>query len=271
MKIVFIDIDGTIINSNYEITDRTKQAIAKLKEKGVESHICTGRPRWHANKYANEASMGRFLISTTGGEVYDRATNQVLYQKQMDTKSLLKLLEIARKYDIETSFQAGYDIYTNKRSSPDHEYRILLSNNAEELFNTAKVTQVLFKDKDIEKIKQAKEEILAIKDVKIINQLKYLVYPNRPYNPEKDIAYLDVATPETSKGNAVKFLCEYLNIDLKDCVCIGDSLNDISMLKVAGTAIAMENATDDVKAVADHITSSNNNDGVAKFIEEYLL
>ena len=238
---------------------------------GYECYICTGRPRWHADKYAKEANLGRYLISTTGGEIFDKLTNKVLYQQRIDTASLLKLLKLAKKYDIETSFQSGYNIYTNKWSCTDHSYRQLIVNDAKDLFDKTPITQVLFKDKDVEKIKKVKEEILLMKDVKIINQLKHLVYADRPYNPEKDTAYLDISAPDTSKGNAVKFLCKHLNISLDDIICIGDSLNDISMLEIAGVAVAMENASHDVKEIADIITSSNEDNGVAKFIKNHLL
>ena len=81
---------------------------------------------------------------------------------------------------------------------------------------------------------------------------------------------IHVNNPTISKGNAMAGLCKFLKIDLKDTVAIGDKINDISMIKMAGLGVAMGNATEDVKKVADFITTTNDEDGVAKVLENIL-
>ena len=109
-----------------------------------------------------------------------------------------------------------------------------------------------------------KEEIDVMKDIEIVNLSKCLVNDKLP--KEKPF-FLDITCKGTSKGNAIKKLCEYLRIDLKDSVAIGDSYNDITMFEVVGHSVAMGNAPEDIKKMVDKVTDTNNEDGVAKFLE----
>ena len=83
--------------------------------------------------------------------------------------------------------------------------------------------------------------------------------------------YLEILPAGVSKGNALKYLAEYLRIPLREIIAVGDNLNDVEMLSEAGLGVAMGNAHPELKKVADHVTDSNDNDGVAKLIEHYLL
>ena len=86
--------------------------------------------------------------------------------------------------------------------------------------------------------------------------------------PKEKPFFLDITCKGTSKGNAIKKLCEYLKIDLKDSVALGDSYNDLSMFEVVGHSVAMGNAPEDIKRIVDEVTDTNNEDGVAKFLEK---
>ena len=100
--------------------------------------------------------------------------------------------------------------------------------------------------------------------MEIVNLSGCLVNDNLP--KEKPF-FLDITCRGTSKGNAIKKLCEYLKIDLKDSVALGDSYNDLSMFEVVGHSVAMGNVPEDIKKMVDEVTDTNNKDGVAKFVE----
>ena len=126
------------------------------------------------------------------------------------------------------------------------------------------ITQCVFSSLNLENIRNIKDEINDIKDIEIVNLSKCLV--NNKFPKEKPF-FLDITCKDTSKGNAIKNLCEYLKIDLKDSVAIGDSYNDITMFEVVGHSVAMGNAPEDIKKIVDEVTDTNNEDGVAKFLE----
>lgn len=270
MKTVFIDIDGTLRNSFRKISNKTKQVLKAVKEKGVNCYLATGRPRWKTREISIEAGMGDYIISTTGSDIYNYKTDELVFQQGMDKKAIKQIYEIAKKHNALIKFQAGFDIITNKRLKPTHSYRKLMPENLDEFLDNTTVTQVLVESFDLETVRKMHKEISKIKAVKITNHTKVLFKKDVVWQGT-ETAYLDINSPNISKGAAIKLLCKKLNIDLKDTICIGDSQNDLSMFEVAGKSVVMGNANDEVKAVGDIITSSNDEDGVAKFLEQEFL
>ncbi len=270
MKTVFIDIDGTLRNSKRKLTKRTIDVLKKVKEKGINCYLATGRPRWKTKAVCLEAGMGDFIISTTGSDIYNLKTNEVVFQQQMDKTALKKIYEIAMKHSSLIKFQAGFDIITNKKKTPKHPYRKLLPQNIDFFLENSVITQVLVEDYDIEKVKSLYKEISKIKEVKITNHTKVLFDKDINWTG-KETAYIDINSPNVSKGEAIKILCKKLNIDLEDTICIGDSQNDVSMFEVAGKSVVMGNAKQEIKKFADVVTLSNDEDGVAKFLEQEFL
>lgn len=128
--------------------------------------------------------------------------------------------------------------------------------------------QCIIADKDFDKIKNLIPKIEKVKNVEIKNRHKSLIDSNYPRD---NTIYCDVANIESSKGNAIEKLCQYLNIDLKDVISIGDDFNDLSMFEKVGLSVAMKNANEKVKEKADEITLSNEDNGVAVFLEEIIL
>ena len=142
-----------------------------------------------------------------------------------------------------------------------------LKTDIETFVNENNIAQCLIEDTDFEKIKPLKEDIEKVKNVEIKNQHKSLTDPKAP---REGTIYYDIANIDSNKGNAVKKLCEILDIDLKDTIAIGDSYNDIHMFEVAGYNVVMGNADEEVKKYADEITLTNDEDGVAVFLEKLI-
>lgn len=263
-KIVFIDIDDTLRNSKKEVTERTKETIKKVVSKGILVVLCSGRPRKYAENVSKECFASKYIISSGGGSVYNYEDEENIHISSMTKEAVLALYNLAISKDIRIIMHIGDRRVTNRLK---HENRVeeLLDMPIEEFLESNLVTQCVVLDDDFDKIKSLKAEIEKISEVYIANQAKCLTNSN--IKPIKDI-YYDVTSINTSKGNGVKKLCEYLNIDLKDSIAIGDDYNDISMLKIAGKAVVMENANDEIKQYADEIAEINENDGVARFLEK---
>lgn len=175
----------------------------------------------------------------------------------------MTLWNIAKRYDVQFSMISNGRRIVKKQT--DDETDILLEEPIENFIIKNPITQCVFSSLNLENIRNIKEEINDIKNIKIVNLSKCLV--NNQLSTEKPF-FLDITCKDTSKGNAIKNLCKYLKIDLKDSVAIGDSYNDLTMFEVVGHSVAMGNASEDIKKTVDEVTDTNNEDGVAKFLEK---
>ncbi len=263
-KAIFIDIDGTLRNNKKEISTRNKSAIKNITNKGVLVVLCSGRPRKYTENLSRDCNASRYIIVSNGGAIYNYETKKVLYEDCMDKDACIKLYKMAEQVDANFIMNVGDYRVVNKLQRFDGS-EMEMPNNVENFIKENNIVQCVIADENFEKIKKLKPEIEKINKVSIKNQHKSLT--NKNILPTGKI-YYDIANEDSSKGKAIKQFCKILNIDLKDVVAIGDSYNDIPMFKVAGHSVAMKNANEEVKKEADEITGSNEEDGVAMFLEK---
>ena len=235
-KAIFIDIDGTLRNNKREVTKRTMEAVKKTVESGILVVICSGRPRKYTEDVSRKACASNYIISSNGCSIYDYAQKQVLYENIMDKKACVELYKISEQSGIRFIMNVGDGRVVSELHSKD---------NLEEKLST-----------DIETF---------VNNNNVVHQHKSLVNPEAP---KEGSIYYDVSNVGINKGTGIKKFCEILNIDLKDVIAIGDDKNDLPMFKMAGLSVAMGNATGEVKEHADQITLSNEEDGVAVFLEK---
>ena len=261
-KINFIDIDGTLRNDEKEITENTKEAIYKAREKGIYVVICSGRPGKYVEDVSKKALASSYVIGCNGGEIYDYKEEKTIYINAFENEEAVALWHMAGRYDVQAIMISNGKRIVRKQT--DDNTDIPLEEPIENFVINNPITQCVFSSLKLEKIQNIKEEINDVKNIEIVNLSKCLVNDNLP--KEKPF-FLDITCKGTSKGNAIKKMCEYLNIDLKDSVAIGDSYNDVTMFEVVGHSVAMGNAPEDIKKIVDEVTNTNNEDGVAKFVE----
>lgn len=265
-KIIFIDIDGTLRNKNKEITQRTKKAIKNVVDKGIIVVLASGRPRKYTQNVNKEAGASQYIISSNGGNVYDCKERKNLYTNVMDKQAILEIYKLANKENIRLMMNVGEGRVVTKLKYIDNSEREL-KEDINKFVQENDVCQCVISDSDYEKVKQLRDKVAKLKNVEIKYQTKTLLDETLPI---AEATTFDVANTNTSKGNAAKRLCNILNIDLKDAIAIGDDENDIKMLQAVGLSIAMENATDKVKKYADKVIKSNEEDGVAIFLEQFF-
>lgn len=264
-KIIFIDIDGTLRNDKKEITDRTKRAIDAVVKKGIYVVICSGRPGKYVESVSKEALASNYIIACNGGEIYDYNKNREIYINVVDSENVLLLWHMAEKYNVQAIIISKGNRYTRQQINDKSD--ILLNQAIEDFVKNNEVTQLILSSLELEKIQDIKtniEKIKKTKNIEIVNLSKHLM--NNKF-PQSKPLFLDITCKETSKGNAIKKICDYLKIDLKDTVAIGDSYNDLTMFEVVGHSVAMGNSPEEIKSLVDEVIDSNNEDGVAKFLE----
>lgn len=266
-KAVFIDIDGTLRNDKRETSKRTKDAIKKCIEKGILVVICSGRPKQSAEEISIDSKASPYIITSNGAQVFDYKENKTIFLNPMDKKSCKKIYDIAIENDCKFIMNLEENRVITRIDDAAAPTDILLDDPIDDFIEKHDIMQCLIQDYSFEKIKSLKSKVEEIKEVEIKNQSKALTNPNIMPN---ETTYYDIADINTSKGLGVREFCKYYNLDQKETIAIGDDYNDISMFKEVGLSVAMGNANDDVKSKADIITKTNNEDGVAVFLEELI-
>ena len=253
--LIAIDSDGTLRHSDGSISTRTKKIIEKLVIKGNIVTICTARPRYHTLKISEEGGINGFLISSNGTEVYDNLNNKIIYSAYLSPKYCKKIYLDVENIGIRAIFVCDNIEYATQFIRNDS--RILLNENNIDNMLAKNIKQIMIIGKNKEKIKKYKSKVE-----------KYNLNIIDTSNDAKEEIWFSIISNKASKGIALKKLAEYLSIPMCKTVAIGKDNNDLSMIQVARVGVAVENATDELKKDANYITDSNDDDGVAKYLEK---
>lgn len=272
-KMICIDMDGTLLNSKKKLSNGNREALKKAYENGVHIIICTGRNSRSALYFANEIGVQSALIANNGALVLDEDGEVLIFKEALEKKQCEKILEVGKLYNSIPNFHGLGKIYLNSkfrrfinnmffnRNIPE-KYKIenIYLNKANawsNVFDNKKEVfgKCIFLDKN-KKLKKIEEVLNKDGSFEITYSGKFC---------------LEINNKGVSKGRAVKILGEHYGIKQEEIICIGDNGNDISMIKYAGLGVAMKNGTDAVKEIANYITDTNDNDGVAKVVKKFIF
>lgn len=264
IRLVFCDLDGTLLNKECQVTPRTREAIAQMVKKGHKLIITSGRPLDSILEVKEQAGLnypGMLIISDNGSIVYDCDSNRRLADHRIPAEEIRYLTDEAKKMGIYCHGYTDTGIVTCERT--------------EELsFYTGKIHLPVTIVNDIADALYEGSSKLMVINLSNHQKLEDFRTHIAPYctgriqavfsNP----AYLELLPFNAGKGNGVRFVCEYFHIPQEHTYGCGDAENDISMLKAVGTAVAMYNADENVKKIADIVTKEdNNNDGLVPLFE----
>ena len=265
IKAIFIDIDGTLRDSNRNLSAKTIETIKKVSEKGILVILCSGRPRKYTEQISRECFASKYIITSSGGNIYDYEQDKILYVNEMNKEAIIELYEIANPEDVRFIMNVGEGRVVNKVKHLDQEKQ--LEEDIREFVYKNDVVQCTIADSNFDKIKKLIPKIEKVENVEIKNRHKSLL--DTKFKDDKTI-FCDIANIDSNKGNAVKKLLEILNIKKEETIAIGDDVNDLSMFAQVGYKVAVDNAINIVKENADEITLSNDEDGVAVFLDRLL-
>ena len=265
-KLIALDMDGTLLNSDKKLTERVKTAITSAKNKGVHVVLASGRPTEGMMPYLIELGLDTdkdFILSYNASLILKVASKEVISRAILKGSDVKELYKVAQNLNVNIhAFSTDKGLITPKNS----EYT-----QVEATLNDIDFSLFDFNDID------DNEDILKVMMIdaedhlsKVIEQLP--AYLQDKYSCARSTPFFyEFMNPKSHKGYGMAALCKHLNLSSDQVICIGDGGNDKEMIEFAGLGIAMENATDEVKAIAQVITSSNDDDGVAKAIEKYIL
>ena len=261
-KLIFIDSDETLRRSDGSISKNTKKIIKKVRELGNYVVICTGRPRYHTLEIMKQSGATPIVVSSNGSEIYDSENDILINSIYLDNKECINLFELCNKESIRIVFTIGNHEYATKYTKNNNQI-LLTEENYKEILNCKNIKQCLIMSNDINSMEEIKHLYSNNSKLKILNGTKNL---SGDYNN-----WFSIGNSLSSKGYALKILANYLNISMEDTIAIGNDYNDISMLDEAREAICVDNAYEDIKKHATYITKSNDEDGVAYFLEKRLI
>ncbi len=265
-KIIFSDMDGTLLNKQSEISDVTKTSIEAMGIAGMPFVLTTGRSIHgvkHALETFNFVGTDGYVISYHGGMIHHLKNMKVLHRNTYRTEDVRSIIEYAKTFtDITILFYTETRFFTYETNHRTDRYesisRVKIEAVDEPLNESDEFIKILFIG-DTAKLEEIKTKILA-EHSDIFNTFFS--------NP----VYLELVPKDTNKGNALAFVANLLQIPIEETIAVGDSENDISMIQRAGLGVAVANAFDSVKEVADLVTTETNDEhAVAKLIDKYIL
>ena len=261
IKLIFIDSDDTLKKTDGTISDRVKKAIQENRKVGNKIIICTARPRYQTLEVMKEAGSDDIIVSSNGSEIYDSNDNKIIFNSFIDKNSVIKLVKYAYSKDIRLILtMEDYDYVTKEIRNPNQ--KLLNKHNYVEELTGCNVKQCMFIDKKSEEIYKIKGILSEDNKLHIVDEIN----KNSSYEEK----WFSVSNSNCSKGKALKIVSKYLNIPIENTIAIGNDKNDISMFEVAGLSVAVANASDNIKSKVKHITLSNDEDGVAVFLETLI-
>ncbi len=286
-KLITIDIDGTLLNSYGEVTDRNKQAIQKALNKNINVVLTSGRMPKAILPIANEINSNKYLISGNGAAIYDIQKDEVIYNNYMSKKKVLEIIDICEKnsmfYNIYTNNailtkSLNYNILfyhnENKKNPEDKKIKINVVNDLYEYINNYDGNDFLkftICDSDEMVFKSIINKLKTIRDIDVLEvaHMSRKIIKHGTDDFEISYFYTEITNENVNKWSAVEELIEILNITKDEVIAIGDNINDKEMVENAGIGVVTGNASPLMKKVADVVVATNDESGVAEAIDKY--
>lgn len=259
--VIFSDLDGTLLNDQKEVSKENKEAIKYFIANGGKFSIATGRAIYAVEKYIKDVKTDLPIITYNGGILYDYNKKKPIFENIVDEEKKKLAYKIAEDYEnIAVEIYSDNNIYVLKDNGMSDRSATRLLNMTysipEDILNL-KWNKILLAG-SIELIDKIESEFQKKYDTKVIRSGEY---------------YLEIMPENTSKGHGLNKLIDIYDLDKEKVICVGDNMNDAELLIEAGIPFCPENASEELKKYAKHITVNNNNHivpHIVKWIEDVI-
>lgn len=268
-SIIALDLDGTLTNSEKNITPRTFDALMKAQREGVRLVLASGRPTFGISALANQlqlADYGGYVLSYNGGRIIDWCEKTVIFSQVVDQKLVPILYDFAEKAQLPIVTYLPEAILASKNEGEylAEEARIngmpvvVAQNFMEEAMQISGGSTKFLIPGEPELLIQLESEMKAA----LSEQME--VFRSAPF-------FLELPPKGIDKAQSLQRLLTHLGLERESLMAFGDGFNDLSMIQFAGQGVAMANAVEEVKSIADFVTTSNEEDGIAHALEQLLF
>ena len=265
-KVLALDLDGTLTNSAKEVSEHTRRTLERAQQEGVTVVLASGRPtpgvQWVADMIEFHKQSG-YLLAYNGSEIIESSTGQMTFSRSVDPQYIPYLYDVAREYGVQLAMYHEGVIWCD---DPEQKWiRIECELNHMPCRKTEHLLEE-FHWTTPKCMISGEPEILVRLEKALVDALgdKLSVFRSEPY-------FLEVMPEGLNKASALAMLLEHIGCSREELIACGDGFNDVHMIEYAGLGVAMDNAREPVKAVADFVTLSNDEDGVAYVVEKFML
>lgn len=287
-KLIAIDLDGTLLNSYGQVSERNKEALIKANNNGAEIVLASGRSTNSVKNIANEIGICNYIICGNGSLIYDLKKDEIIYDKFIDKKKVLQIIKICEENSI------YYNIYTedmviaktlsnnvlfyyqeNSNKPDNKKTKINLVQDiykyVEEIENK-NVLKMTISDNDSIIFNGIIRKLREINDIDVLDvaHMSRKIIKNGTEEVSISYYYTEITNQNVDKWYAVEHLMNELNIKKEEVITIGDNINDKIMIENAEIGVVMGNSAPYIKEIADMVVADNNQDGVAEAIEKLM-
>lgn len=287
-KLIAIDLDGTLLNSYGQISEKNKLALNNAKEKGIQIVLASGRTTDSVKSIANEIGVQNYIICGNGSLIYDLQKEEIIYDKFIEKKKALQIIDICEKNSI------YYNIYTENMviaktlnnnvlfyyqenaNKPDNKKTKI--NIVQDIYEYVKnlenqnILKITISDNDVIIFNSIIRKLKEVKDIDVLDveHMSRKIIKTGTEESKLEYYYTEITKKNVDKWYAIEFLMENLNVNSNEVLTIGDNVNDKLMIENAGCGVAMGNSAPYVKEVSNLVVANNNEDGVAEAIEKII-
>ena len=284
-KLIAIDLDGTLLNSYGMVSEKNKQALIEANKKGAEIVIASGRSTNSVKNIANDLGICNYIICGNGSLIYDLQHEEIIYDKFIDKKKALQIIEICEQNSI------YYNIYTenmviakslnnsvlfyhqeNANKPDSKKTKINLVQNIYDYVSRLQnqnILKITISDNDNIIFNGIIRKLREIRDIDVLDvaHMSRKMIKSGTEEVSLEYYYTEITSKNVDKWYAIEYLIDKLNINKEDIMTIGDNVNDKLMIENAGCGVVMGNSAPYIKEIADMVVADNNQDGVAEAVE----
>ncbi len=271
IRLIALDLDGTLLNSDKKLSEKNRNALERAAAEGIEIVPATGRFYRGMPQVIRDLPFVHYVISINGAQVYDVREDKSIFVSEIDCDTAIKVMEQLDKADlIYDCYQNGWGWMTQAFYDKAQDYAA--STHSLEMIRNLRSPVSELKAYLKEKNAGVQKVQAFFKDIEERAEFFTLIqkeFPDLKITTSM-VNNIEINSNEANKGNALKNLADYLGFPLSKTMAFGDDLNDISMIETAGIGVAMGNADDFVKKIADFESCDCDNDGIAFALEKLL-
>ncbi|GHO87391.1 Cof-type HAD-IIB family hydrolase [Dictyobacter formicarum] len=260
-RLLAIDLDGTLLNPHHSITPRTLDVLLRAMASGMHVVIATGRVPYSVHSVLGALTLNAPMITSNGATIIDTRTNTIISQQLVPEQYILSVFDAARRLDLQFCYYTHDYLYAEQVLYTGQNWYL-----ADVPVRSVPDIAAVYPQPCIKIGAYGEAETLREKRLKLER-----LFAGQLYVTQTAARWLEFLHPEVSKANALQHIARLLDVQPSEIIAFGDNHNDLEMLRFAGLGVAMGNAHEEVKAVADYVTLTNYEDGVADALEKFAL